>query len=368
GPSRCVIEERHFGAEGKYARHTRLSEEIAVPWQASVGAVFSEIKGKYVIDYVTLGETRTSKRRRSLLSQWATRSQTNTLWWLPEPAGLPFTRYLPETEGLGCEETIIEWGKALLKGKRRSVDNSAAVLAVARETLRESILRDSREARRFDHAFGPIESLLPSSIMIHRDEKTNKTLVNFIKFVDYTLSTGTIELPLLSKNLNLMRAWTLCGPTIRAARSDLALKASQWEINSEEIGISEFFIKGWERVVGLAGKINEGTELELSHQGIKGSGRKIVDAYVNGVKTSYAGLKNCLQTTYELSTQCRRAQWVLRGQQLSELKIGLEDNKKVLDFLEKLPAKITRYVHLQYKDVIDTLNIQKMKEVVSTLM
>ncbi|KAF4747159.1 hypothetical protein FOZ63_003979, partial [Perkinsus olseni] len=238
-PSRCVIEERHFGAEGKHARHTRLSEEIAVPWQASVGAVFSESEGKYVIDYVTLGETRTSTRRRSLLSQWTTRSQTNTLWWLLEPAGLPFTRYLPETEGLGCEETIIEWGKALLEGKRRSVDNSAAVLAVARETLRESILRDSREARRFDRAFGPIESFLPSSIMLYRDERTNRTLANFIKFVDYTLASSTIELPLLSRNLDLMRAWMLSGARDRADRSDLALKASQWGINSEEIGISE---------------------------------------------------------------------------------------------------------------------------------
>ncbi|KAF4647441.1 AP-1 complex subunit sigma-1A, partial [Perkinsus olseni] len=149
-----------------------------------------------------------------------------------------------------------------------------------------------------------------------------------------------------------------------------------------------FFIKGWERVVGLAGNINEGTKLELLHQSIKGSGKKIADAYVNGVKTSYAGLKKYLQATYELSPQCRRvrvlkrynslrlanqpsltdfkkfqAQWVLLCQQLSELSVGLDDNKKALDFLEKLPDEITRYIHLQYKDAIEKFDIQKMIEV-----
>ncbi|KAF4672650.1 hypothetical protein FOL46_008616, partial [Perkinsus olseni] len=74
----------------------------------------------------------------------------------------------------------------------------------------------------------------------------------------------------------------------------------------------QFFIKGWERVVGLAGNINEGTKLELLHQSIKGSGKKIADAYVNGVKTSYAGLKEYLQATYELSPQCRRVRVLKR--------------------------------------------------------
>ncbi|EER01286.1 hypothetical protein Pmar_PMAR024976, partial [Perkinsus marinus ATCC 50983] len=145
-----------------------------------------------------------------------------------------------------------------------------------------------------------------------------------------------------------------------------------------------FFIKAWERVIGLAGTISEGTKLELLHQSIKGSGRKIADAYVNGVKTSYPGLKEYLRTTYELSTQCRRvkvlkrynalklnsqpsltdfkkfqAQWILACQQLAELGIGLEDNKKTLDFLEKLPIEITRYVNLQYKEVIEKVDIDR---------
>ncbi|KAF4704781.1 hypothetical protein FOZ63_008229 [Perkinsus olseni] len=204
--SRCVLEKRKFGDEAKLRiENGKFSQEVLVTWQASVGAVFSEREGKYVIDYVTLGETRKSERRACECPKWTEVSRVKTLWWVPEPAGLPFTRYLPETEGLGCEETIIEWGKALLKERR--VSRASAVLAVARNALKEARQRDYGEESRYSFPFGAAGSLLSSRIAYFLDDTLHRLSVNLIKFVDSARSRDTIELPLLSENRDLMRFW-----------------------------------------------------------------------------------------------------------------------------------------------------------------
>ncbi|KAF4745266.1 hypothetical protein FOZ63_032768, partial [Perkinsus olseni] len=193
------------------------------------------------IDFTTFSETRTSKRRPWEFSEWTKLSRTNTLWWVAEPAGLPFTRYLPETEGLGCEETIIEWGKALLK--KRRVSKASAVLAVSRKALKEARNRENGEDSTFSYAFGPSEDLLPSAITYFRDDRLNRSIVNFIKFVDYTIPGGTIELPLLSENLDLMRAWMLPEENDANLTDSILDTAAGWGIDTEEEGISEIEIE-----------------------------------------------------------------------------------------------------------------------------
>ncbi|KAF4699650.1 hypothetical protein FOZ62_025975 [Perkinsus olseni] len=238
GGDRCVVEERKFGSEAELKFGlTSTSEKVSAARYASVGAVFSESKRKFVIDFTTFSETRTSKRRPWEFSKWTKLSRTNTLWWVPEPAGLPFTRYLPDTEGLGCEETIIEWGKALLK--KRRVSKASAVLAVSRKALKEARNRESGEDSTFSYAFGPSEALLPSAITYFRDDRLNRSTVNFIKFVDYTIPGGTIELPLLGKNLDIMRAWMLPEENDANLTDPILDTAAAWGIDTEEEGISE---------------------------------------------------------------------------------------------------------------------------------
>ncbi|KAF4721892.1 hypothetical protein FOZ62_000336, partial [Perkinsus olseni] len=190
---RCAVEADAFGSDAVMRRGFSIkNKELFTPWQASVGAVFRG--GRYEIDYATLGETMTLSRRPSLSSSWEPIAEVNTLWWVPEPAGLPFTRYLPDTEGLGCEETIIEWGKALLKNEPGSSDEASAILAVARKALGGSQIRENREAsaEQRTHEFGSDKSPLYSTITFLQHPETNGSLVSSIKFVDFTVPSHSI--------------------------------------------------------------------------------------------------------------------------------------------------------------------------------
>ncbi|KAF4701803.1 hypothetical protein FOZ63_028354 [Perkinsus olseni] len=237
---RCAVEAHAFGSDAVMRRGFSIkNKELFTPWQASVGAVFRE--GRYEIDYATLGETTTLSRRPGLSSSWEPIAEVNTLWWVTEPAGLPFTRYLPETGGLGCEETIIEWGKALLKNELGSSDEASAILAVARKALRGSQIRENREAsaEQRTHEFGSDKSPLYSTITFLQNPETNGSLVSSIKFVDFTVPSHSIEIPLLSKNLELLRYWTGTTKQPDADGTEITLQAADWGIDAEEVNISE---------------------------------------------------------------------------------------------------------------------------------
>ncbi|KAF4726538.1 hypothetical protein FOZ62_023636 [Perkinsus olseni] len=215
---RCAVEARRFRVNGKMeTSRTTLSQEVSVAWQASVGAVFDGRKRKYVIDYATLGEIRTTKRRKTVRSNWITTSTTKTLRWVTELAGLPLTYDLLEVQGWGCEYTIIKWGATLLNRGFGSVDKASAVLALAREAMSESRVREYRDQTTEEHAymFGSSEGLLysplPAVIAFIRDDRHERWLESSIEFLDNVPSHDTIELPLLRENLDLMRAWVLPG-------------------------------------------------------------------------------------------------------------------------------------------------------------
>ncbi|KAF4684138.1 hypothetical protein FOZ60_008193 [Perkinsus olseni] len=236
---RCALIARHFGASAAIlGRSSDLSKDISFPWEASVGAVFSKKEGKYVIDYATLGESMTAYRRSYELPTWTAISNTQTLWWLLEPSGLPFTRKLPKTRGMTCEESIVEWGRQLLKKTRASEDKNSAVLAVAREVLKESQLRDTR-AERYTHVFGPPQSSLSSTITFIEKLWEKRSRVSSIKFIDSAVPSHLIEIPLLGKNLELMRYWTGRTHQRDADRTEITLRAAQWGIKVAEVGISK---------------------------------------------------------------------------------------------------------------------------------
>ncbi|KAF4726539.1 hypothetical protein FOZ62_023637 [Perkinsus olseni] len=239
---RCALIARRFGASAAIlGGSSDLSQDISFPWEASVGAVFSEKESQYVIDYATLGETTTSYRRSYLLPIWRPISGINTLWWLTEPSGLPFTHKLPKTRGLTCEEAILEWGRGLLQKTQDFADENATVLAVARKALRESQLREDREARAksYTHVLGPSQSSLHSTITLIKKRRKKGSLVSSIKFVDNSAPSHVIDIPLLSKNLDLMRYWTGTTKQRDADRTELILRTTQWGFNVADDGISE---------------------------------------------------------------------------------------------------------------------------------
>ncbi|KAF4680873.1 hypothetical protein FOZ62_022450, partial [Perkinsus olseni] len=102
---------------------------------------------------------RTSSGRPRKSDAWVKKSETKTLWWIVEVDGLPFTKAIPEAEGLKCEEAVIEWGRAMLEAEgQKSVDKTMAVLAVARKAVQESVCFDDRHGERFSYGFGPAKA------------------------------------------------------------------------------------------------------------------------------------------------------------------------------------------------------------------
>ncbi|KAF4726537.1 hypothetical protein FOZ62_023635 [Perkinsus olseni] len=222
---RCVVEERRFGADAKLRiENGKLSQEVLV----TVG-------GANAVD-ISDDDFWKSERRPCECPKWAEVSRVKTLWWVPEPAGLPFTRSLPEPEGLGCEDTIISWGKALLKERR--VSKASAVLAVARNALKEARQRDYGDESGYSFPFGAAGSLLSSRIAYFLDDKLHRLSVNLIKFVDSPRSRDTIELPLLSKNLDLMRFW-ISHEEDAHRMAPILETAARWGFNFVEEGISK---------------------------------------------------------------------------------------------------------------------------------
>ncbi|KAF4681467.1 hypothetical protein FOZ60_012077 [Perkinsus olseni] len=215
---RCVVEESKFGDGAKLGwTRSPLLYETSVVWHASVGAVFDENRRKYIIDYATLGETTTSSGRPRKSDAWVKKSETKTLWWIVEVDGLPFTKAIPEAEGLKCEEAVIEWGRAVLEAEGQNQwIKTMAVLAVARKAVQES---------------APLLSTITFS-----ENNMNLSFVSSIKFVDHTHSSGRPQIPLSSDNVELMRLWAGYGKTGRKRDSreyaEIAEKASAWGIKT----------------------------------------------------------------------------------------------------------------------------------------
>ncbi|KAF4684799.1 hypothetical protein FOZ60_007321 [Perkinsus olseni] len=121
----CVLETSDF----KGFRTSKL-ESIIEPWQASVAGKFDKKKGKYVIDYATLGETilkgNESHEQEDAANafeleddEWVLveeQSKRVHLQWFPSPGSLPIAGVLNRIGGgESCEEAIIQWGKMVLK-------------------------------------------------------------------------------------------------------------------------------------------------------------------------------------------------------------------------------------------------------------
>ncbi|KAF4664114.1 hypothetical protein FOZ61_001108, partial [Perkinsus olseni] len=97
---------------------------------ASVAGKFDKKKGKYVIDYATLGETilkgNESHEQEDAANafeleddEWVwveKKSKRVHLQWFPSPGSLPIAGVLNRIGGgESCEEAIIQWGKRVLK-------------------------------------------------------------------------------------------------------------------------------------------------------------------------------------------------------------------------------------------------------------
>ncbi|KAF4738808.1 hypothetical protein FOZ62_002219 [Perkinsus olseni] len=241
----CVIETDVFRSDATVERESfDGGRETTTPWQASVSLKFDLKNGRYIIDYATLGENRTTYAGNRV----APVVETKTLWWLFEVDWLPFMEPLRKVEAPGCSETVYAWGKALLRKERgggAAVDESSAVLAVVREALRESTLAEDDNGRTEGpvHMFGPSESLLPATTTLFWLARVNRFVVSSIKFVDYETGNDTIDLPLESNDVHLMR-YMMTVAKKGCTREDpiytsIADYAVTWGIDLREKGISQ---------------------------------------------------------------------------------------------------------------------------------
>ncbi|KAF4706885.1 hypothetical protein FOZ63_002514, partial [Perkinsus olseni] len=241
---RCLVEGRRilFKDNLKFD-HTDLSKVVSLEVLATVGGVYSERKGKYVVDYVTWRETKAMRNRPFKRSPWETTSTTKIIW-ITEPTGLPFTYDLPEVdENLRCGDTIHEWGRGLLERKGRSVNDNAAVLALAKEALKDSRFREEHDnsTKAYLYVFGPPESPLITTISFVRDA-LGKWFVNSIGLVDDVPSRERLVLPLYEGNLDRMRAWMLPHEDESDERdanrtASILGNAAKWGINPMEENI-----------------------------------------------------------------------------------------------------------------------------------
>ncbi|KAF4660529.1 hypothetical protein FOZ61_003948 [Perkinsus olseni] len=156
---------------------------------------------------------------------------------------------LRNVEAPGCSETVYAWGKALLRKERggggAAVDESSAVLAVVREALRKSTLAEDDNGRTEGpvHMFGPPESLLPATTTLYWLARLNRFVVSSIKFVDHETGNDTIDLPLESNDVHLMRYMMTVAKKGRTREDpiyrDIADYAATWGIDLREKGISQ---------------------------------------------------------------------------------------------------------------------------------
>ncbi|KAF4710552.1 hypothetical protein FOZ63_006918, partial [Perkinsus olseni] len=152
----CVLEARDFGGfQSTYAGES--VDRTAKPWQASVAAKFDERRGKYVIDYATLGETiqmritipgfvQRTLAGRDESGSVGTQNEANeealsteaVLQWFPSPGGLPLAGILDEIiDDESCEKTIIQWGRKVLEHWARETKETGENEIFDMETMKE---------------------------------------------------------------------------------------------------------------------------------------------------------------------------------------------------------------------------------------
>ncbi|KAF4751929.1 hypothetical protein FOZ62_020138, partial [Perkinsus olseni] len=149
------------------------------------------------------------------------------------------------------------------------------------------------------------------------------------------------------------------------------------------------FLGEWKRVIQLAGSnLSEDAQLELLRQSMKGSAGKVASVYFNGTKLSLDGLVKHLSSIYEKTTEARKgvllkrfkelklksqpnviefnaffAEWLLLDQQLKEVGISIDGSQQTMDFLDKLPTDIAKFISLQPKRV-EMMDIKMVKDLV----
>ncbi|KAF4747718.1 hypothetical protein FOZ62_029901, partial [Perkinsus olseni] len=152
----CVLEARELeGFQSTYAGES--VDRTAKPWQASVAAKFDERRGKYVIDYATLGETiqmritipgfvqralagrdeSVSVRAQDEANEEALSTEA-VLQWFPSPGGLPIAGILDEMlDDESCERTIIQWGRKVLEHWARETKETGENEVFDMETMKK---------------------------------------------------------------------------------------------------------------------------------------------------------------------------------------------------------------------------------------
>ncbi|KAF4650993.1 hypothetical protein FOL46_000603, partial [Perkinsus olseni] len=237
---------------------------------ASVAGKFDKKKGKYVIDYATLGETilkgNESHEQEDAANafeleddEWVwveKKSKRVHLQWFPSPGSLPIAGVLNRIGGgESCEEAIIQWGKRVLKelettritlteipdikGMNKLMSDSPETFAplviawIVRREFEEAIVYDEEETHPWQirtfrkvsacAVIGAIEfesnepmniPLKRESIDFMRDEVAASTAGELSKFKnkDKTLTTfgaSWVSPHKLSKALDIAREWKL---------------------------------------------------------------------------------------------------------------------------------------------------------------